>query len=78
MRYLLSKPDLSSRIARWLLQLSEFNITIINPKGIRTQALADLLAQFSAGEHKPLCEDLPCEKVSLVEEVEWQDRKSVV
>lgn len=72
MRYLLSKPDLSSRIARWLLQLSEFNITIINPTGIRSQALADLLAQFSAGEHKPLCEDLPCEKVSLVEEVEWR------
>lgn len=50
--------------------LSEFNITIINPKGIRSQALADLLAQFSTDEHKPLCEDLPCEEVSLVEEVE--------
>lgn len=46
LRYLLSKTALSSRIGRWLLQLNEFNITVLNLKGIRSQAFADLLAQF--------------------------------
>lgn len=55
-----------------MLQLSEFDIAIINPKGIRSQALADLLAQFLAGQHEPRCEDLPCEEVDLVEDVEWR------
>lgn len=33
--------------------------------------MADLLAQFPTGEHEPLCEDLPCEEVDSVEDVEW-------
>lgn len=44
----------------------------MNPKGIRSQALADLLAQFPAGQHEPLCEDLPCEEVDLIKDVEWR------
>lgn len=55
LKYLLWKPVISGRIARWLLQLSELDITVSNPKGIRIQALANLLAQFPTGEHKLLC-----------------------
>lgn len=55
LKYLLWKPVISGRIARWLLQLSELDITVSNPKGIRIQALANLLAQFPTGEHELLC-----------------------
>lgn len=61
--YLLTRPILSGRVARWLLQLREVDITLVNPKRIKSQALTDLLAQFPAGQHETLCEDLPCEEV---------------
>ncbi|XP_028088019.1 uncharacterized protein LOC114288661 [Camellia sinensis] len=51
--YLLSKPTLTRRMARWLLALAEYDITCVTPKAIKSQALADLLAQFSYGEYEP-------------------------
>lgn len=53
LRYLLSKEASSGWVARWLLQLREFDKTIVTPKGIRSQALADLLPQFPSSEHEP-------------------------
>lgn len=35
---LLSNPAMSGRIAIWLLQLNKFDITIVTPKGLRSQA----------------------------------------
>lgn len=43
-RFLLSRPALSGRTARWLLQLSEFYIECVTPKAIKGQVFADLLA----------------------------------
>ncbi|XP_028119392.1 uncharacterized protein LOC114316894 [Camellia sinensis] len=40
-------------MARWLLPLAEYDITCVTPKAIKSQALADLMAQFSFGEHEP-------------------------
>ncbi|XP_028053606.1 uncharacterized protein LOC114257970 [Camellia sinensis] len=57
-RYLLSKPALTGKVARWLLALGEFEITCVAPKAIKSQALADLLAQFSSGDYKPVNEEL--------------------
>ena len=58
LRYLLSKPTLSGRMARWLLLLAEFDIVCLTPKAIKSQALADLLAQFPNGEFEPPFEAL--------------------
>lgn len=44
----------------------EFDITIVAPKGILNQALADLLAQFSSGDHKQLHEVLPYEETCFM------------
>ncbi|XP_028061729.1 uncharacterized protein LOC114265168 [Camellia sinensis] len=52
-RYLLSKPALTGRMARWLLAPAEYDITYVTPKAIKNQALADLLTQFLSGEHEP-------------------------
>ncbi|XP_028121466.1 uncharacterized protein LOC114318723 [Camellia sinensis] len=57
-RYLLSKPALTGKVARWLLALGEFEITCVAPKAIKSQALADLLAQFPNGDYKPVNEEL--------------------
>ena len=59
MRYLLSRPVLNGRAAKWLLTLAEFDIECTVPRAIKCQALADLLAQFPSGECEPLGESLP-------------------
>lgn len=46
---------------------SEFDIKVINPKGIRSQVLSNLLAQLPLGEHELLHEDLPCAVINGVE-----------
>ncbi|CAL9000322.1 unnamed protein product [Prunus brigantina] len=45
-RYLLTRPVLSGRLARWLLQLSKFDIMCTTPKAIKGQAVIDMLALF--------------------------------
>uniref|UniRef100_A0A2N9EG78 RNA-directed DNA polymerase n=1 Tax=Fagus sylvatica TaxID=28930 RepID=A0A2N9EG78_FAGSY len=45
-RSLLHKPILSGRLAQWLLQLSQYEIITETPTAIKSQAIADLLAQF--------------------------------
>ncbi|XP_028074192.1 uncharacterized protein LOC114276606 [Camellia sinensis] len=57
-RYLLSKPALTGKVARWLLALGEFEITCVASKAIKSQALADLLAQFPSGDYEPVNEEL--------------------
>uniref|UniRef100_A0A2N9GAK8 Integrase catalytic domain-containing protein n=1 Tax=Fagus sylvatica TaxID=28930 RepID=A0A2N9GAK8_FAGSY len=42
-----TRPVLSGRLAQWLLQLSQYEIITENPTAIKSQAIADLLAQFS-------------------------------
>lgn len=59
-RYLLSRPALSGRKARWLLQLSEFDIECVTPKAaIKGQVFADLLASFPSKDPFELSEEIP-------------------
>jgi hypothetical protein len=48
-RSLLHKPVLSGRLAQWLLQLSQYEIITETPTTIKSQAIADLFAQFGRG-----------------------------
>lgn len=48
LRYLLSRLMMSGRTAWWLLQLNE-SISVITPKGLRSQALSNLIARFPSG-----------------------------
>lgn len=59
LKYVLSRPAMSRRIAWWPLQLNKFDITIVAPKGLRSQALSDILAQLTSGGSEPLYKDLP-------------------
>ena len=75
-KYLLSRPALSGRIAKWLLLLSEFDITIMPPKTIKSQALADLLAHFPVTQGLHAKDTIPAEfhedAIMVVSDGEWQ------
>ena len=68
-RSFLRRPVLSGRLARWLLQLSEFEIIPIAPTAIKGQAIVDLLAWFPGEERWDVADEVPGDlpKVSTVE-----------
>ncbi|XP_020424486.1 uncharacterized protein LOC109950335 [Prunus persica] len=74
-RYLLTRSVLSGRLARWLLQLSEFDIVCTTSKSIRGQAVIDMLALFPEVEESTLSEEvlgeLPEVVATVVEEASW-------
>ncbi|XP_059636050.1 uncharacterized protein LOC132278266 [Cornus florida] len=73
-RNLLSKPMLTGKATRWLLSLAEFDITYQQLKAIKSQALADLLAQFPNAAHESVDEQLSLDDLqvaSLEQAQEW-------
>ncbi|XP_050290240.1 uncharacterized protein LOC126728470 [Quercus robur] len=60
---LLHQPLLTGRIAQWLVLLFQYDIGIRTPKVVKSQAIADLLAQFPGKEESPLSEEIPSEVV---------------
>ncbi|CAL8156185.1 unnamed protein product [Prunus armeniaca] len=74
-RYLLMRPVLSRHLARWLLQLSEFDITCITPRAIKGQAVIDMLTMFLEAEEIILSEEVLGELPEMVavatEEEPW-------
>ena len=68
---LLQQPILSGRISQWLLQLSQYDLRIGTPRAVKSQAIADLLAQFLGEEEFPLDDEVPGE-VAVAEEVREQ------
>ncbi|XP_008232131.1 PREDICTED: uncharacterized protein LOC103331291 [Prunus mume] len=65
-RYLLTRPVLSGSLARWSLQLFEFDITCTTPKAIKGQAVIDMLAVFPEVEESMLSKEVPEELSEIV------------
>lgn len=72
LRCLLSRLAMSGRTARQILQLNEYDIIVIIPKKLRSQALSDLIAQFPSEKCEPPHEELSCEKLCSVDTKEWR------
>uniref|UniRef100_A0A2N9INS0 RNA-directed DNA polymerase n=1 Tax=Fagus sylvatica TaxID=28930 RepID=A0A2N9INS0_FAGSY len=58
---LLQRSVLSGRLAQWLLQLSQYEIIAETPTAIKSQAIADLLAQFPGEDNSSISDEVPGE-----------------
>ncbi|KAL0458570.1 UNVERIFIED_CONTAM: hypothetical protein Slati_0484200 [Sesamum latifolium] len=67
LKYVMTKPVLSDRLARWYLQLQQFEITYVPQKAIKGQVLADFLADHPMPAEWELSDDLPDEDVLMIE-----------
>ena len=59
LRLLMTKPgSLNSRLAKWALLLSQYDMLFVPQKAVKSQALADFLAAHSVLESSKLHEDI--------------------
>ncbi|XP_077251836.1 uncharacterized protein LOC143891069 [Tasmannia lanceolata] len=68
LKYLFEKPALTRRTARWLLLLSEFDITYVSQKSVKGQAIVEHLADSPVEENALLKAEFPDEEIMDVEE----------
>ena len=65
LKYLMTRPLLTGRLAKWGLILMEFDITYAPQKAIKGQALADFLVAHPLPKDSPLSCDLPDEETLM-------------
>ncbi|TYK03499.1 uncharacterized protein E5676_scaffold121G001200 [Cucumis melo var. makuwa] len=69
-KYVLFRPIISGRLAKWAVLLQQYNIVYIPQKAIKGQALVDFLADHPIPSDWKLCEDLPDDEVFFTEVME--------
>ncbi|KAG9446513.1 hypothetical protein H6P81_012641 [Aristolochia fimbriata] len=67
LKYIMSRPILSGRLAKWALLLSEFEINFVPQRAIKGQALANFLADHPVLAEWELTEEFPDEEIFLGE-----------
>ncbi|KAG9458214.1 hypothetical protein H6P81_002722 [Aristolochia fimbriata] len=67
LKYIMSRPILSGRLAKWALLLSEFEIDFVPQRAIKGQALANFLADHPIPAEWEISEEFPDEEIFLVE-----------
>ena len=63
LKYLFEKPALVGRSSKWLLLLSEFDITYITQKSMKAQAIADHLADLAIYDPESISDELPDDNI---------------
>jgi len=66
-KFVMSKPVLNDRLARWYLQFQQFEIVYVPQKAVKGQALADFLADHPIPDDWELTDELPDEDAMVVE-----------
>ncbi|KAL0349639.1 UNVERIFIED_CONTAM: Transposon Tf2-12 polyprotein [Sesamum radiatum] len=66
-KYVMAKPVLSDRLARWYLQLQQFEIKYVPQKAVKGKVLADFLADHPMPAEWELSDELPDEDVLVIE-----------
>ncbi|KAG9442401.1 hypothetical protein H6P81_018255 [Aristolochia fimbriata] len=67
LKFIISRPMLSGRLAKWALLLSEFEINFIPQKAIKGQGLANFLADHPIPAEWEVSQSLPDEEVFFIE-----------
>ncbi|KAM2549289.1 hypothetical protein TB1_013673 [Malus domestica] len=65
--YVMSKPVLTGRLAKWALLLNQYEIIYVPAKAIKGQALADFLADHQIPADWKISDDLPDEEVFYID-----------
>ncbi|KAB2599256.1 hypothetical protein D8674_009527 [Pyrus ussuriensis x Pyrus communis] len=64
-KYVMSKPVLTGRLAKWALLLNQYEIIYVSAKAVKGQALADFLADHPIPADWKISDDLPDEEMIL-------------
>ncbi|KAL0297629.1 UNVERIFIED_CONTAM: hypothetical protein Sradi_6815000 [Sesamum radiatum] len=67
LKYVMAKPVLSDRLAKWYLQLQQFEITFVPQKIVKGQVLANFLVDRPMPAEWELSDDLPDEDILVIE-----------
>jgi RNase H-like domain found in reverse transcriptase len=65
LKYLMTRPMLTGRLAKWAIILTEFDITYMPRKAIKGQALADFLGAHPIQHNSPLKCDFSIEETCI-------------
>ncbi|XP_075092302.1 uncharacterized protein LOC142172554 [Nicotiana tabacum] len=65
-KFVMSKPVLNDRLARWYLQFQQFEIVYFPQKVVKGQALADFLADHPIPDDWKLTDELPDEDAMFI------------
>ena len=66
LRYLFNRPVLTSRLMRWLVLLTKFNIQYVTQKSVNGSIVADHLASLPVSDDRPIDNDFPDEQFVLM------------
>ncbi|XP_034679875.1 uncharacterized protein LOC117909936 [Vitis riparia] len=73
LRYLFDRPVLTSRLMRWLVLLTEFDIHYVTQKSVKGSIVTDHLASLPISDDKSVDDDFPDEKIVLMTSITgWQ------
>ena len=61
LKFLVQKPMVTGRMSRWALLLSEYDISLVTPTAVRSQALVDLLTICLGNKEEKMQEEIPGE-----------------
>ena len=64
LRYLFDKPILKSRLMRWLILLTDFNIQYVTQNSIKGSVLADLLVSLPVTDSRVIDDDFSDEEIA--------------
>ncbi|XP_050889360.1 uncharacterized protein LOC127094584 [Lathyrus oleraceus] len=65
-KYIFKKPAVTSRIARWKMLLTEYDIQYVTQKAIKGSVLSDYLAHLHVEGYQPLRFDFPEEDIMFI------------
>jgi len=73
-KYLLEKPAISSRMARWLMLLAEFDIMYVTQKAMKGRAISDYLTDYPVEEADVWISEFPDENILYIaqDNFRWQ------
>jgi len=66
-KYILSRPVLIEHLAKWVINLEQYDLVYVPKKVVKGQVLADLLVDHPIPYEWELNDDLPSEEVFVID-----------